>query len=73
VACVGWSILGASGLLGSFWLVVLCLACLLMGRSRGGRVVHVVCAAKKDYLAVVTVYAPCLLEWEPDFKTRRKR
>jgi len=26
----------------------------------------------EDYLAVVTVYSPSLLEWEPDFKTRRK-
>jgi len=47
-------------------------SCLLMGRTRNGRVVHVVCAPKGDYLAVVTVYAPSLLEWEPDFKTRRR-
>jgi len=47
-------------------------SCLLMGRTRNGRVVHVVCAPKKEYLAVVTVYAPSLLEWEPDFKTRRR-
>jgi len=48
-------------------------SCLPMGKSRGGRVIHVVCAPKKDYLAVVTVYAPSLLEWEADFKTRRRR
>jgi hypothetical protein len=48
-------------------------SCLLMGRTRNGRVIHVVCAPKEDYLAVVTVYSPSLLEWEPDFKTRRRR
>lgn len=46
-------------------------SCLLMGRTRERRVIHVVCAPKEDYLAVVTVYAPSLLEWEPDFRTRR--
>jgi len=47
-------------------------SCLFMGRTRDGRVIHIVCAPKKDYLAIVTVYAPTLLEWEPDFKTRRR-
>jgi len=47
-------------------------SCLLLGRTREGRVIHVVCAPKEDYLAVVTVYSPSLLEWEPDFKTRRR-
>lgn len=46
---------------------------LLRGSSRRGRVIHVVCAPKEDYLAVITVYAPSLLDWEPDFKTRRRR
>jgi len=48
-------------------------SCLLMGKTRGGRVIHVICAPKEDYLAIVTVYTPTLLEWEPDFKTRRRR
>ena len=48
-------------------------SCLLKGSSRRGRVIHVVCAPKEDYLAVVTVYAPSLLDWEPDFKIRRRR
>jgi len=48
-------------------------SCLFMGRTREGRVVHMVCAPKKDYLAVITVYTPTLLEWEPNFKTRRRR
>jgi len=47
-------------------------SCLLIGRTRDGRIIHVVCVPKEDYLAVVTVYSPSLLEWEPDFKTRRR-
>lgn len=48
-------------------------SCLLMGKTRGGKVIHVVCAPKADYLAIITVYAPTLLDWEPNFKTRRRR
>jgi hypothetical protein len=48
-------------------------SCLLLGRSRDGRVLHLVCAPKRDYLAVVTVYAPSLLDWDRDFRTRRRR
>ena len=48
-------------------------SCLLMGRTREGRVIHIVCAPKEDYLAVVTVYSPTLLEWESNFKTRKRR
>ena len=48
-------------------------SCLIMGKTRDGRIIHVVCAPKKDYLAIVTAYAPSLLQWERDLRTRRRR
>ena len=47
-------------------------SCLLLGRSRGGRAVHVVCAPKDEYLAIITAYVPGADQWEPDLKTRKK-
>ncbi len=36
-----------------------------------GRPVHVVCAPKDDYLAVITAYLPNPSLWSEDFKQRR--
>lgn len=47
-------------------------SCLLLGRV-GERGVHVVCAPKEDYLAIITAYIPSADEWEPDLRTRRKK
>ena len=46
---------------------------LLFGVSETKRPIHVLCAPKEEYLAVVTAYVPSLDKWESDFKTRRKR
>lgn len=35
------------------------------------RCVHVVCAPKSEYLAIITAYLPDSQQWESDFKTRR--
>ena len=48
------------------------LSCLLYGKTRQGRVLHVVCAPKIDHLVVVTAYVPSLIEWERDYRTRRR-
>jgi len=48
-------------------------SCLVIGKTKDGRIMHVVCAPKQDYLAVVTAYVPSLLEWEEDLRTRRRR
>lgn len=48
-------------------------SCLMFGMSNNRRPVHIVCAPKEEYLAIITVYVPSLEKWEPDFKTRRKR
>ena len=48
-------------------------SCLLMNVTKNNRPVHVVCAPKDEYLAVITVYAPTPDKWEPGFKVRRKK
>jgi hypothetical protein len=35
------------------------------------RAIHVVCAPKADYLAIITAYIPAPDQWATDFKTRR--
>ena len=44
-------------------------SCLLFAVC-GGRPVHVVCAPKEEYLAVITAYIPDTDEWQADWKTR---
>jgi len=45
-------------------------SCLMMHLS-GDRCIHVVCAPKSDYLAIITVYLPDVELWELDFRTRK--
>ena len=42
-----------------------CLICYV-----GSRAIHVVCAPKDEYLAIVTAYLPDSLLWSNDFKRR---
>jgi hypothetical protein len=46
-------------------------SCLMLGWGDGGRPVHVVCAPKREYLAVITAYLPDVERWESDWETRR--
>jgi hypothetical protein len=48
-------------------------SCLLLGRGSEGRPIHVVCAPKGDYLAVITAYLPDPGEWQADFRTRTRK
>lgn len=48
-------------------------SCLLLGVGDQGRPIHVVCAPKKDYLAIITAYLPDPDEWEDDFRSRKER
>ena len=48
-------------------------SCLIYGRTREGRALHVVCAPKRDHLVVITAYTPSLIEWEKDLRARRRR
>jgi hypothetical protein len=44
-------------------------SCLLGGRP--GRPIHVVCAPKSEYLAIITAYVPDPSQWTDDFRGRR--
>jgi hypothetical protein len=46
-------------------------SCLMLGYGLDGRPIHVVCAPKGDYLAVVTTYLPDSNQWEEDFRRRK--
>ena len=47
-------------------------SCLLLGFGDENRSVHVVCAPKDDYLAIITAYLPDVNEWSPDYRERIK-
>jgi hypothetical protein len=49
-------------------------SCLIFGRTRSGRPLHLVCAPvpAEERLIVITTYQPDLTRWEPDLR-RRKR
>ena len=46
-------------------------SCLLCGRGKGGRNIHVVCSPKDDFLAIITAYLPAESQWSDDRRTRR--
>ena len=48
-------------------------SCLMLGRGDRGRPIHVVCAPKLDYLAIITAYLPSEEQWELDWRTRKER
>jgi Domain of unknown function (DUF4258) len=45
-------------------------SCLILGYGQDHRPIHVVCAPKDEYLAVITTYIPNLTQWTPDFRQR---
>lgn len=47
-------------------------SCLMLGWGERGRPLHIVCAPKTEYLAVITAYLPSPDQWEQDWRTRRK-
>ena len=47
-------------------------SCLMLGWGDGARPLHVVCAPKGEYLAVITAYMPSPEQWADDWQTRRK-
>jgi hypothetical protein len=46
-------------------------SCLILGTGASERPIHVVCAPKTDYLAIITAYLPSRSQWKTDWQTRR--
>jgi len=46
-------------------------SCLLC-TDLGNRYIHVVCAPKEEYVAVITVYVPEPEKWESNFRVRKE-
>ena len=43
----------------------------LMLHSQDSRIIHIVCAPKTDYLAIITAYVPDPDQWDESFKVRK--
>jgi hypothetical protein len=48
-------------------------SCLILGQGDHDRPIHVVCAPKEDYLAIITAYIPGSGEWSENFIVRVKK
>lgn len=48
-------------------------SCLMLGFGDAGRALHVCCAPKDEYLAIITAYVPDENEWSEDFRVRVSR
>ncbi len=48
-------------------------SCLILGWGEQRRPIHVVCAPKKDYLAIITAYLPDPEQWHSDWRTRKEK
>jgi hypothetical protein len=47
-------------------------SCLILGIGTEGWPIHIVCAPKDEYLAIITAYIPDEDQWSKDFRTRIK-
>jgi len=45
-------------------------SCLMLGPGENERPIHIVCAPKDDYLAIITAYLPDPDEWSEGFSVR---
>jgi hypothetical protein len=45
-------------------------SCLILGTGLDLRSIHVVCAPKDEYLAIITKYLPDPAQWTPDLRER---
>ena len=48
-------------------------SCLMLGSGHEGRPVHIVCAPKEEFLAIITAYVPTNEEWEVGFRRRKSK
>lgn len=47
-------------------------SCLILGRDKSNKDIHIVCGISEDYIYMVTAYRPNIDKWENDMKTRRE-
>jgi len=47
-------------------------SCLMLGFGMNSRPLHIVCAPKDDYLAIITAYVPETPKWAENFRVRAK-
>ena len=45
-------------------------SCLLLKSVKTDRIIHVVCAPKPEYLAIITAYIPSSSQWTNNFRER---
>lgn len=48
-------------------------SCLMLGYGEIKRAVHIVCAPRDEYLAIITAYLPDPAVWSEDFRRRSDR
>ena len=48
-------------------------SCLVLGKGKNGRPIHIVCSAKDEFLAIITAYIPDPNDWSKDYKVRVKK
>jgi len=46
-------------------------SCLMFGIGQNNRPIHVICAPKDEYLAIITTYLPDPTQWSSGFRRRR--
>ncbi|WP_083874373.1 DUF4258 domain-containing protein [Dactylococcopsis salina] len=44
---------------------------MILGFGQDNRPIHVVCAPKTEYLAIITAYCPDINDWSSDFRRRK--
>jgi hypothetical protein len=47
-------------------------SCLVLGRTKAGKALHIVCGSNGTELWLITAYIPNPAEWTEDFRQRRK-
>jgi len=47
-------------------------SCLVLGHTKAGKVLHVVCGSNGEELWLITTYIPNPSDWSEDFRQRRK-
>ncbi|MCL2270068.1 MAG: DUF4258 domain-containing protein [Treponema sp.] len=48
-------------------------SCLILGKTKAGKALHIVCGSDGMVLWLITAYFPNAFEWTEDFKQRRSK